>query len=118
MIRIPAWQLATLLVASIFAARAALRLAQLEFYVLHFAVLGWPAWAVWAISAAELAGALLLLRRATFPPGAALLALAAGPFVFAYWRAGAPLEVLGPGGLLLALAGLAFLRRPQEGPSA
>jgi hypothetical protein len=116
MIRIPALQLAAVVVASIFAARAVLRLARLEFYVLHFAVLGWPAWAVWALSAAELAGALLLLRRATFLPGAALLALAAGSFVFAYLRAGAPMEALGPGGLLLALAGLAFLRRPHRSP--
>jgi hypothetical protein len=114
MSRIPMLQLATIVVASIFAARAALRLAQVEFNVLHFAVLGWPAWSVWVISAAEIGGALLLLRRATFPLGAALLGFAAGAFVFAYLRAGAPVEALGPGGLLLALAGIAFLRRPHR----
>ena len=113
--RIPMLQVAAVVVASIFAARAALRLAQPEFNVLHFAVLGWPAWAVWLISAAELAGALLLLRRKTFPAGAALLGLVAGAFTFAYLRAGAPLEALGPGGLLLALAGIAFLRRQHRG---
>jgi hypothetical protein len=43
-----------------------------------------------------------------------MLGLVAGAFVFAYLRAGAPLEALGPGGLLLALAGIAFLRRPQR----
>lgn len=112
--RLPLLQLAIIVMASIFAARGVLRLARLEFNVLHFAVLGWPAWAVWAISAAELAGALLLLRRATFPAGAALLGLVAGAFVFAYLRAGAPLEALGPGGLLLALAGIALLRRPHR----
>lgn len=111
MIRIPPLQFALVLLASIFAARAALRLVQQEFYVLHFAVLGWPAWAVVATSLAELAGALLLLRRVTFPFGAVLLGGVAGAFVFAYLRAGAPVEALGPGGLLLALAGLAFLRR-------
>lgn len=114
MIRIAPLQLAIILLASVFAARAVLRLAQLGFYVLHFAVLGWPAWAVWAFSIAELAGALLLLRRATFASGALMLGLVAGAFVFAYLRAGAPLEALGPGGLLLALAGIAFLRRPQR----
>jgi hypothetical protein len=113
MIRIPLLQLAIILLAAIFAARAALRLVQHEFYVLHFAVLGWPGWAVWAISAAEVAGALLLLRRETFAPGAALLGLAAGAIVYAYLRAGAPVEALGPGGLLLALGGLAFLRQPR-----
>lgn len=112
--RFPLVQVAIVVVASIFAARALLRLARIEFNVLHFAVLGWPAWAVWVISAAELAGALLLLRRTTFAPGAALLGLAAGAFVFAYLRAGAPVEALGPGGLLLALAGITLLRRPRH----
>ncbi|NHA13862.1 hypothetical protein [Thioalkalivibrio sp. XN279] len=111
MIRIAPLPLAIIMLASIFAARAALRLAQAEFYVLHFAVLGWPAWAVWAVSIAELAGALLLLQRATFPAGAILLGLVAGSFTFAYLQAGAPVEALGPGGLLLALGGIAFLRR-------
>ena len=114
MIRIAPLQLAIIMLASVFAARAALRLAQLEFYMLHFAVLGWPAWAVWAISVSELAGALLLLQRATFPFGAVLLGLAAGSFTLAYLQAGAPVEALGPGGLLLALAGIAFLRRSQR----
>ena len=113
MIRIAPLQLAVIMLASIFAARAALRLAQAEFYVLHFAVLGWPAWAVVATSIAELAGALLLLQRATFRFGAILLGLVAGSFALAYLQAGAPVEALGPGGLLLALAGLAFLRRPR-----
>lgn len=111
--RFPLVQAAIIVVASIFAARALLRLVRIEFNVLHFAVLGWPAWAVWVISAAELAGALLLLRRSTFGPGAALLGLAAGAFVYAYLRAGAPVEALGPGGLLLALVGIAVLRRPS-----
>ncbi len=114
MIRIPPLQLAIVMLASIFAARAALRLAQQGFYVLHFAVLGWPAWAVWVVSIAELAGALLLLQRTTFPVGAVLLGVVAGVFTAAYLAAGAPLEALGPGGLLLALAGIAFLRRPRR----
>ena len=114
MIRIPLLPFAIILLASIFAARAALRLVQHEFYVLHFAVLGWPAWAVWVVSIAELAGALLLLQRATFPFGAILLGLVAAAFTTAYLLAGAPVEALGPGGLLLALAGIAFLRRPRR----
>ena len=116
MIRIRPLSLAIIVLASIFAARAALRLAQQEFYVLHFAVLGWPAWAVWVVSIAELAGALLLLQRATFAAGTVLLGLVAGSFTLAYLQAGAPVEALGPGGLLLALAGIAFLRRPRSGP--
>jgi hypothetical protein len=113
-IRIPPLQVALIFLASIFAARAVLRLAQFEFNVLHFAVLGWPAWAVWAFSIAELAGALLLLRRATLSFGALMLGLVATAFAVAYLRAEAPVEALGPGGLLLALAGIAFLRRPQR----
>ena len=114
MIRIRPLSLAIIMLASVFAARAALRLGQQEFYVLHFAVLGWPAWAVVALSIAELAGALLLLQRSTFPAGAVLLGLVAGSFTLAYLQAGAPVEALGPGGLLLALAGIAFLRRSRR----
>lgn len=104
-------QIATLAVAAIFVARAALRLAQPEFNVLRFAVLGWPPWAVWAVSAAELAGAALLLWAATFRLGALLLASVAGAFLLAYVRAGVPEAGMGAGGLLVALAGLVLLRR-------
>lgn len=115
MMRLPPLWVVTAIFASIFAARAALRLVHHEFYVLQFAVLAWPAWMVWSFSVAELAGALLLLRRATFRWGALVLGLVAGAFTIAYLRTGAPLEALGPGGLLLGLAGLAFLRRLQPG---
>lgn len=111
MTRVPLHYFATLLVASIFAARALLRLAQPEFYVLHFAVLGWPAWAVWGTSAAELIGALLLLRRDTFPVGVALLAAISVAFAWTYAGAGAPEAGLGSVGLLVALVGLLLRRR-------
>ncbi|HKK03015.1 MAG TPA: hypothetical protein VKA17_03740 [Gammaproteobacteria bacterium] len=109
--RLPLYYLATLLVASIFAARAALRLAQPEFNVLHFAVLGWPAWTVWGSSAVELVGALLLLRRDTFAVGAVLLSLLCVAFAWAYASAGTPSAGLGSLGLLAALVGLLLRRR-------
>lgn len=115
MIRIPLHYFATLLVAAVFAARALLRLAQPEFHVLHFAVLGWPAWAVWGTSGAELAGALLLLRRDTFPVGAVLLVLLCAAFAWAYASAGAPEAGLGSLGLLAALVGLLLRRRAVTG---
>lgn len=111
MIRIPPWKLATLAVAAVFAARAGLRLAQPEFNILHFAVLGWPPWALWVVSGIELLGAALILRRATFFPGALLLAGVAGAFVFTYLNHGAPEASRGAVGMLVALAGLVLLRR-------
>lgn len=111
MSRIPLHYFATLLIASIFAARALLRLAQPEFNVLHFAVLGWPPWTVWGSSALELVGALLLLRRDTFPVGAALLAAISVAFAWAYASAGTPAAGLGSVGLLVALVGLMLRRR-------
>lgn len=104
-------QVATLAIAAIFVARAALRLAQPEFNVLRFAVLGWPPWAVWTVSVAELVGAALLLWAATFRLGALVLAGVAAAFLLAYVSAGAPEAGMGAGGLLVALAGLALLRR-------
>jgi hypothetical protein len=109
--RVPPLQLATLVIASIFAARALLRLLHPEFNILRFAVLGWPPWTLWVISAAELAGALLLLSAATFRIGALALATVAGAFVLTYARLGVPEAGLGSAGLLAALAGLAWLRR-------
>ena len=111
MIRISPLQVAALAIASVFVAQAALRLVQPEFNVLRFAVLGWPPWAVWAVSAAELIGAGLLVRADSFRLGALVLAAVAAAFVFAYARAGAPEAGLGWGGLLVALIGLAWLRR-------
>jgi hypothetical protein len=108
--RLSAVQIATLAVASIFVARAALRLAQLKFNILRFAVLGLPPWAVWGVSAAELIGAALLVRVATFPAGAALLASVALLFLLAYARAGVPAAGMDSVGLLIALSGLALLR--------
>ena len=111
MIRISPQQFAALAIASVFVAQAVLRLVQPEFNVLRFAVLGWPPWAVWAVSAAELVGAALLVRGDSFRLGALVLAAVAGAFVFAYARAGAPEAGLGWGGLLVALIGLAWWRR-------
>lgn len=110
MIRVSAQQFAVLAIAAIFVARAALRLAQPEFNVLRFAVLGWAPWAVWAVSAAEIVGAALLMRAATFHLGALALAGVAGLFVVTYMRMGVPEAGLGAAGLLAALAGLALLR--------
>jgi hypothetical protein len=110
-IRISPRQFATLAIASVFVAQAALRLVQPELNVLRFAVLGWPPWAVWAVSAAELIGAALLVRADSFRLGALVLAAVAGAFVFTYARAGAPGAGLGWGGLLVALLALAWLRR-------
>jgi len=78
MIRARPLQVATIVIAAIFAARAALRLTHPEFNILRFAVLGWPAWSLWAVSLAELAGAVLLVRSATFRLGA-LSRPASGP---------------------------------------
>lgn len=111
MMRLRPLQIATLVVAAIFVARAALRLAQPEFNVLRFAVLGWPPWAVWAVSAAELMGAALLLWAATFRAGALLLAAVTAAFLFAYVRIGVPEAGMGAGGMLMALAGLVLLQR-------
>lgn len=109
-LRISPLTLATLAVASVFVARAVLRLVHPEFNVLRFAVLGWPPWAVWAVSAAELAGAALLAGAASFRAGAALLGLVAAAFVWTYARLGVPEAGLGSAGLLAALIGLALWR--------
>lgn len=111
MIRVPPLQLATVVIASIFAARALLRLLHPEFNILRFAVLGWPPWTLWAVSATELVGALLLLSAATFRIGALALATVAGAFLLTYARLGVPEAGLGSAGMLMALAGLAWLRR-------
>jgi hypothetical protein len=110
-IRLGPLQIATLAIASIFAARALLRLLQPEFNILRFAVLGWPGWAVWAVSAAELIGTALLLRTDTFRFGALVLGLVAAAFVVTYVRIGVPEAGLGNAGMLLALAGVLLLRR-------
>jgi hypothetical protein len=103
-------QFATLLLASIFVARAALRLAQPEFNVLRFAVLGWSPWAVWVVSSAELAGAALLLHVSSFRIGAGVLALVCIAFVWVYASVGVPEAGLGSAGLLAAIIGLVMLR--------
>jgi hypothetical protein len=110
LLRIPPLQFATLLLASIFVARAALRLAQPEFNVLRFAVLGWPPWAVWVVSAAELAGAALLLHASSFRLGASVLALVCIAFVWVYASIGVPEAGLGSAGLMAAIIGLLMLR--------
>lgn len=111
MIRVPPLQAATIVIAAIFAARAALRLTHPEFNILRFAVLGWPAWSLWAVSLAELAGAVLLVRSETFRFGALLLAAVAVAFLVTYLRIGVPEAGLGSAGLLAALLGVAVLRR-------
>lgn len=110
MIRIPLLHLATLLLASVFVAQAVLRLVQLEFNILRFAVLGWPAWAVWAVSAAELLGAAALLYRPSFAPGAALLALVCIAFAWTYASLGVPEAATQPLALVAAIIGLTILR--------
>lgn len=115
MIRIPPVQLGTLVLASLFIAQALLRMVHAEFNILRFAVLGWPPWAVWGVSAAEIAGALLLLHPRAFPAGALILASVAGAFIWAYTSAGAPQAGSGQAGLVLALVALAFLRRRRTG---
>lgn len=111
MIRVPPLQAATIVIAAIFAARAALRLTHPEFNILRFAVLGWPAWSLWVVSLAELAGAVLLVREASFRYGALLLAAVATAFLVTYVRLGVPEAGLGAAGLLAALLGVAMLRR-------
>jgi hypothetical protein len=104
-------QAATIAVALVFVAQAALRLAQPEFNILRFAVLGWPPWSVWAVSAAELFGAAMLLRAGSFQFGALLLAVVAVSFLWTYAALGVPEAGMGWGGMLVALAGLTLLRR-------
>lgn len=111
MIRVPPLQAATIVIAAIFAARAVLRLTHPEFNILRFAVIGWPAWSLWAVSLAELAGAVLLVRSETFRVGALLLAAVAVSFLVTYLRIGVPEAGLGSAGLLAALLGVAMLRR-------
>lgn len=111
MIRVPPLQVATIVIAAIFAARAALRLSHPEFNILRFAVLGWPAWSLWAVSCAELAGAVMLVRDKSFRYGALLLAAVAVAFLVTYLRIGVPEAGLGSAGLLAALLGVAMLRR-------
>jgi uncharacterized membrane protein YphA (DoxX/SURF4 family) len=108
-------QVATFAIALIFAAHGALRLSHPEFNVLRFAVLGWPPWSVWAISVAEIAGALLLLRAAWFHVGAAVLAVVSGAFLLTYARIGVPEAGAGSAGMLVALAGLVLMRRARRG---
>ena len=110
MIRVPPLQAATIVVAAIFAARAALRLTHPEFNILRFAVLGWPAWSLWVVSLVELAGAILLVSGETFRFGALLLAGVAIAFLVTYLRIGVPEAGLGSAGLLAALLGVTVLR--------
>jgi hypothetical protein len=114
--RILAAQLATLVLAIVFAGRAAWRVGTLEFSVLQFAVLGLPPWAVWAVSAAELGGALLVLWRRTFFPGVLLLLLAAGLLAAAYFAAGFTTALPVPAGLAAMAVGVALLRVGRPGP--
>jgi hypothetical protein len=114
-IRIAPLHLATLAIAAIFIARAVLRLLHPEFNILRFAVLGWSPWMLWAVSAAELAGAALLLRPDSLRLGAALLALVAGAFLWTYVRIGVPEAGIGSAGMLAALAGLVLLHRGGRG---
>jgi uncharacterized membrane protein YphA (DoxX/SURF4 family) len=107
-------QLATFAIALVFAAHGALRLSHPEFNILRFAVLGWPPWSVWAVSTAEIAGAILLLRTASFPVGAVVLAVVSGAFLLTYARIGSPEAGVGSAGMLAALAGLALLRRARR----
>lgn len=109
MIRIAPLQLAALAIAAIFVARAVLRLLHPEFNILRFAVMGWSPWMLWAVSAAELAGAALLLRPESLRLGAALLAVVAGAFLWTYVRLGVPEAGFGAAGMLAALAGLVLL---------
>lgn len=109
-------QLATFAIALIFAAHGALRLSHPEFNILRFAVLGWPPWSVWAVSIAEIAGAILLLRAGSFHVGAAVLAMVSGAFLLTYAHIGVPEAGAGSAGMLVALAGLALLRRPRRRP--
>ncbi|MFU8894788.1 MAG: hypothetical protein ACNA8J_00225 [Gammaproteobacteria bacterium] len=104
-------QIAVLAIASVFVARALLRLWHPEFNILRFAVLGWAPWTVWAISAAELLGAVLLLKTPTFRLGVAVLAAVSGAFLVTYARIGVPEAGLGSAGLLAALGGLYLLRQ-------
>lgn len=110
MIRIPALRFATLLVASLWVAVALLRMLHAEFNILRFAVLGWPPWAVWAISATEIAGALMLLHPRSFAWGATFLGLVAGLFLWTYAGMNAIQAGYGHAGLLAAVVGLAVLR--------
>lgn len=110
MIRVPPLQFATLLLASVFVAQAVLRIAQLEFNILRFAVIGWPAWAVWVVAATELLGALALLQRASFKAGAVLLALVCIAFAWTYASLGVPEAAYRPVALVAAIIGLTMLR--------
>jgi uncharacterized membrane protein YphA (DoxX/SURF4 family) len=107
-------QVATFAIALVFAAHGVLRLLHPEFNILRFAVLGWPAWSVWAVSIAEISGAILLVRTASFPLGAVVLAIVSGAFLLTYARIGSPEAGVGSAGLLSALLGLAFLRRARR----
>lgn len=109
-------QLATLVLALVFAGRAAWRVGTLEFSVLQFAVLGLPPWAVWAVSAAELGGSLLALWRRTFAAGIVLLLLATGVLAAAYYTAGFATAVPMPAGLAVMAVGVAILRVGRPGP--
>ena len=109
-------QLATLVVAIVFAGRAAWRVGTLEFSVLQFAVLGLPPWSVWAVSATELGGALLVLWRRTFFPGVLLLLLATGLLAAAYFAAGFTMALPGPVGLAAMAVGVSLLRVGRPGP--
>jgi hypothetical protein len=110
-IRLRPLQVAVIVIAAIFVARAALRLAQPEFNILRFAVLGWPPWSMWAISVAELIGAALLFHVATFRYGVLVLATVSLLFLATYMRIGVPEAGMASAGMLVALAGVALWRR-------
>ncbi|MEJ2513748.1 MAG: DoxX family protein [Gammaproteobacteria bacterium] len=106
---------ATLALATVFAADGLLRLTRLEFHILQFAVWGYPAWMVWAVSVGQVVGAALLLWRRTFPAGVALLGLISFGFVVTHVMSGDGWVVIFPVAMLAGLAGLAVLRRGQPG---
>lgn len=102
---------ATALVALVFSAEAALRLARLEFYVLRFAVLGYPPWMVWAVSLAQMAGAAMLLWPGTFRAGVSILGVVSAGFLVTHLANGDGGAVWAPLAMLCGLAGLVVMRR-------
>lgn len=106
---------ATAALALVFSLEGSLRLARLDFYVLRFAIWGYPPWMVWVVSLGEIAGAVMLLWRETFTMGAAILGLICAGLVTTHLASGDGRVVLVPLAMLAALAGLVALRRAAPG---
>ncbi|ACA19422.1 DoxX family protein [Methylobacterium sp. 4-46] len=102
------------LITAVFVLAAGMKFAAVPFEVSGFLRFGYPLWFMYAVGAAQLAGAALLWIRGATALGAFLLAAIMAGAVGSHLRAGDPLPMALPALVLLVLlAGLTWSRRHE-----